>query len=271
MWTGTCTRAHTHMHVSAHTHTHTHESWAYRHKAAESLSPQLWVLRGGNREFQESHQGPPQPSYSKCGPRSWTRSLGTQGSSEICRLSGPPQTCSIFSRAWDTAGRAARTPVLASVAGSLQRTRGAGTLSLLWWELGLRRSWAGGWTLFPPALNREPAWAQHPWTALPLPPPLAPLCFYFFGLAACGILIPRSGIKPMPPAWKLRVLTTRSPRKSPVPLSTLPLPPWFPLSGMLLSPLLNVPRPSSLEAQSQVHWSRRPSWYPQKIEVSLLH
>ena len=37
---------------------------------------------------------------------------------------------------------------------------------------------------------------------------------FFYGQAACGILVPCSGIQSMPPALKLRVLTTRLPGKS---------------------------------------------------------
>ena len=94
--------------------------------------------------------------------------------------------------------------------------------------------------------------------------------FFFLAMQHVGSSFPYQGSNPCLLHWKLRVLTTRLPRKSPAPLSILLLPPWIPLPGMLLFPLLNVPRLYSVEAQSQVHWSRRPSWYPQKIEVSLL-
>ena len=80
-----------------------------------------------------------------------------------------------------------------------------------------------------------------------------PTFFFFLAMRHVGSSFPDQGSNPCLLHWKLRVLTTRSPRKSPAPISTLPLPPWFPLPGMLLFPLLNVPRPSSLEAQSQVH------------------
>ena len=39
--------------------------------------------------------------------------------------------------------------------------------------------------------------------------------FFFWPLrAACGILVPRAGIEPEPPAWELGVLTTGPPGKS---------------------------------------------------------
>ena len=37
---------------------------------------------------------------------------------------------------------------------------------------------------------------------------------FFFGCAACGILVPRLGIEPSPMHWKRRVLTTGPPGKS---------------------------------------------------------
>ena len=40
------------------------------------------------------------------------------------------------------------------------------------------------------------------------------LCFVYFGLEACGILVPRPGIEPTPPAQKGKVLTTGPPGKS---------------------------------------------------------
>ena len=39
--------------------------------------------------------------------------------------------------------------------------------------------------------------------------------FWFFGREACGILAPRLGIKPAPPALEGEVLTTGPPGKSP--------------------------------------------------------
>ena len=39
--------------------------------------------------------------------------------------------------------------------------------------------------------------------------------FWFFGREACGILAPRPGIEPAPPALEGEVLTTGPPRKSP--------------------------------------------------------
>ena len=39
--------------------------------------------------------------------------------------------------------------------------------------------------------------------------------FWFFGQEACGILAPRPGIEPTPPAWEGEVLTTGPPGKSP--------------------------------------------------------
>ena len=39
--------------------------------------------------------------------------------------------------------------------------------------------------------------------------------FWFFGLKACGILAPRPGIDPAPPALESKVLTTGPPGKSP--------------------------------------------------------
>ena len=36
-----------------------------------------------------------------------------------------------------------------------------------------------------------------------------------FGCATCGILVPRPGIEPVPLQWKLEVLTTGPPGKSP--------------------------------------------------------
>ena len=38
--------------------------------------------------------------------------------------------------------------------------------------------------------------------------------FWFFGCEACGILAPRPGIEPVPPALEGEVLTTVLPRKS---------------------------------------------------------
>ena len=38
--------------------------------------------------------------------------------------------------------------------------------------------------------------------------------FWFFGREACGILAPRPGIEPAPPALKVEVLTTGPTRKS---------------------------------------------------------
>ena len=48
------------------------------------------------------------------------------------------------------------------------------------------------------------------------------LCYIlgFFGREACGILVPRSGIEPTPPALKGNVLTTGPPGKSLTVLST---------------------------------------------------
>ena len=40
------------------------------------------------------------------------------------------------------------------------------------------------------------------------------LLFWFFGLEVCGILAPRSGIEPEPPALEGEVLTTGLPGKS---------------------------------------------------------
>ena len=43
------------------------------------------------------------------------------------------------------------------------------------------------------------------------------LCFFmfwFFGREACGILVPRPGIEPTPPALEGEVLTTGKPGKS---------------------------------------------------------
>ena len=40
------------------------------------------------------------------------------------------------------------------------------------------------------------------------------LCFVFFDQKACGILVPRQGIKPAPPALEAEALTTGSPGKS---------------------------------------------------------
>ena len=39
--------------------------------------------------------------------------------------------------------------------------------------------------------------------------------FWFFGREACGILAPRPGIKPTPPALEGEVLTTGPPEESP--------------------------------------------------------
>ena len=39
--------------------------------------------------------------------------------------------------------------------------------------------------------------------------------FWFFGREACGILAPRPGIEPAPPALEGEVLTTGPPGKSP--------------------------------------------------------
>ena len=40
--------------------------------------------------------------------------------------------------------------------------------------------------------------------------------FWFFGREACGIVAPRVGIEPAPPALESQVLTTGQPGESPI-------------------------------------------------------
>ena len=52
---------------------------------------------------------------------------------------------------------------------------------------------------------------HHLWNLLLIAPIL---CFGFFGLEACGVLVPWPGIEPAPPALEVEVLTTGLPGKS---------------------------------------------------------